>query len=143
MVGVAKPPNPEKYPQLSEDRSRFHQTAGDGNRNWYVINTAKDEICWGIGIKMPESEAEHQLFQNMEWGPKGSEDLTKEFRDVKCPIGGTMGEIFDATPMHLTSKVILAEKNFQTWYQGRTVLIGDGNIYEKNSSTVYGVFADV
>ncbi|KAF9170804.1 hypothetical protein BGX20_008474 [Mortierella sp. AD010] len=125
MVGVAKPSDPEKYPRLSEDRSRFHQVIGDGVCDWYVVNTGKDEICWGVVTKISESEAEHQLSQSMGWTPKETDDLINKFRETKCPIGGTMGDIFDATPMHLTSKVVLSEKIFETWYHGRTVLIGD------------------
>ncbi|KAF9993998.1 hypothetical protein BGZ80_007955, partial [Entomortierella chlamydospora] len=36
-----------------------------------------------------------------------------------------MKEILDATPKNLISKVFLEEKVFQTWYDGRSVLIGD------------------
>ncbi|KAF9100049.1 hypothetical protein BGX27_000493 [Mortierella sp. AM989] len=128
MVGVAKPPNPEKYPGLSEGRTRFHQVVGEGKRDWYVINTSKDEICWGIGLRVANSEAEVQHCQASEcseWGPEGIDAMANEFRDLECPLGGTMGEIFDATPKRLISKVCLAEKNFQTWFHGRTVLIGD------------------
>lgn len=45
---------------------------------------------------------------------------------MPCPWGGTIGEMIEDTPSHLISKVFLEEKNFKTWYNGRTVLIGDG-----------------
>ncbi|KAF9100052.1 hypothetical protein BGX27_000496 [Mortierella sp. AM989] len=136
MVGVAKTSNPDKYPQLSEGRTNFHQVVGENGRDWYVINTSKDEICWGIGIKIPESEIEAQQFRNSEWGPEGIDTMANEFRDSLCPIGGTMGEIFDATPKHLTSKVFLSEKNFETWFHGRTVLLGDGAVMAMQDAVV-------
>ncbi|KAF9996625.1 hypothetical protein BGZ79_009630 [Entomortierella chlamydospora] len=36
-----------------------------------------------------------------------------------------MKDIFDVTPRELICKVFLEEKVFQTWYHGRSVLIGD------------------
>jgi len=57
--------------------------------------------------------------------------MIKEYQDRPCPWGGTMGEIIEATPKNLISKVFLEEKFFKTWYHGRTVLIGDGEFLEK------------
>ncbi|KAF9992063.1 hypothetical protein BGZ80_008736, partial [Entomortierella chlamydospora] len=49
----------------------------------------------------------------------------KEYENFPCPYGGTMKDLFDTTPKHLISKIFLEEKVFQTWYHGRSVLIGD------------------
>ncbi|KAF9138597.1 hypothetical protein BG015_002325 [Linnemannia schmuckeri] len=38
----------------------------------------------------------------------------------------TVGDFYDRTPQELVSKVMLEEKVFETWYHGRTVLLGDG-----------------
>ncbi|KAI9242251.1 MAG: hypothetical protein BYD32DRAFT_403707 [Podila humilis] len=56
--------------------------------------------------------------------------MCKEVRHFKMPGGKdgkvmTVGDYIDRTPKHLISKVTLEEKVFQTWYGGRTVLIGD------------------
>ncbi|KAF9347663.1 hypothetical protein BGX26_000865, partial [Mortierella sp. AD094] len=53
------------------------------------------------------------------------DDMLNQFQDFPCAFGGTMKEIFDATPKNLILKVFLEEKVFQTWYNGRSVLIGD------------------
>ncbi|KAF9359792.1 hypothetical protein BGX26_011451 [Mortierella sp. AD094] len=107
MVGVASPPNPEKYPELSEGRSHFRLIIGENNES------------------MSESKAKEQHFRNSEWGPEAIGPMLEEFEDFPCAFGGTMKEIFDATPKNLISKVFLEEKVFQTWYHGRSVLIGD------------------
>ncbi|KAG0007593.1 hypothetical protein BGZ80_004479 [Entomortierella chlamydospora] len=108
MVGVSKPTNPEKYPQLAEKhRAYFRVTVGDNNDS----NKAKD-----------------LHFRNSEWGPESIDYILGQFQDFPCAFGGTMKEIFDATPKNLISKVFLEEKAFQTWYNGRSVLIGDGNV---------------
>ncbi|KAG0309245.1 hypothetical protein BGZ97_013123 [Linnemannia gamsii] len=36
-----------------------------------------------------------------------------------------LGDLMDLTPKELMSKVMLEEKVFETWYSGRTVLLGD------------------
>ncbi|KAG0005991.1 hypothetical protein BGZ80_002181 [Entomortierella chlamydospora] len=107
MVGTSKPPNPEKYPELKDSRCHFRVTIGDKNES------------------VPESSAKELQFRNSEWGPEAIESMLKDFEDFPCPYGGTMKDIFDATPKDLISKVFLEEKVFETWYHGRSVLIGD------------------
>ncbi|KAF9172705.1 hypothetical protein BGX21_004923 [Mortierella sp. AD011] len=126
MVGVSKPINPEKYPQLAEKyRSYFHVTIGENNDSCYLVTTLDNQISWGIQIQVPEGKAKEQQFRNSEWGPESVDEMLDQFQDFSCAFGGTMKEIFDATPRNLISKVFLEEKAFQTWYNGRLVLIGD------------------
>ncbi|KAF9355356.1 hypothetical protein BGX26_006672 [Mortierella sp. AD094] len=126
MVGVSSPLNPEKYPQLSEtNRTHFHVVVGDNNDTCYFATVPDNQICWGIQVQLPETKAKEQQFRNSEWGPESVDDMLKEYEDFPCPFGGTMKDILDATPKHLICKVFLEEKVFQTWYHGRTVLIGD------------------
>ncbi|KAF9090971.1 hypothetical protein BGX27_002108 [Mortierella sp. AM989] len=126
MVGVAKPQDVEKYPQFKDGFSRFLTVIGTNNRNWSALVTPNNEICWSIAVLLSETEAKDQQFRNSEWGSESNEMMIKEAQDYLCPLGGTMGEIIEATPKHLISKVFLEEKLFKTWYHGRTVLIGDG-----------------
>ncbi|KAG0231042.1 hypothetical protein BGX31_005654 [Mortierella sp. GBA43] len=126
MVGVAQPKDPEKYPQLKDPFSHFSVVVGEHGRNYAAVSVPDNQICWGLGIQLSVSEAKDQQFRNSEWGPESNEAMIKEFKDMPCPWGGTMGDMFDDTPKHLISKVFLEEKNFKTWYHGRTVLIGDG-----------------
>ncbi|KAF9995003.1 hypothetical protein BGZ65_009362, partial [Modicella reniformis] len=71
-------------------------------------------------------QAREQQFRNSEWGPDSNDVQLREFRDLPCPWGGKMSDILDSTPPKKISKVFIAEKLFKTWYNGRTVLIGDG-----------------
>lgn len=78
-----------------------------------------------------ESSKADESFRNSEWGPEAAESMCEEVRGFKVPGGKdgkvlTMGDIIDLTPKDLISKVMLEEKVFNTWYDGRTVLIGDG-----------------
>ncbi|KAG0065292.1 hypothetical protein BGZ90_001833 [Linnemannia elongata] len=60
-----------------------------------------------------------------EWGTESSDAIPDDWRKFPCPIGGTMGDLFDQTPREVVSKVVLEEKLYQTWYHGRVLLIGD------------------
>ncbi|KAF9347664.1 hypothetical protein BGX26_000866, partial [Mortierella sp. AD094] len=97
----------------------------DNSDSCYLVTAPDNQISWGIQIQIPESDAKEQNFRNSEWGPESIDDMLNQFQDFPCAFGGTMKDIFDATPKNLISKVFLEEKVFQTWYNGRSVLIGD------------------
>jgi hypothetical protein len=78
-----------------------------------------------------DSSKRNDSFRNSEWGPEAAEALAREVRPFKVPGGKdgiqlTLGEYVDRTPRHSMSKVMLEEIVFDTWYGGRTVLLGDG-----------------
>ncbi|KAF9354701.1 hypothetical protein BGX26_007464 [Mortierella sp. AD094] len=125
MVGVATPEDPEKYPQLKDETSNFAKVLGGASRGWGIFNLPNNQASWVLSIQLMSDEAREQQFRNSEWGPEANESMIKEFQDMPNPWGGTMGDLIEATPKHLISKVYLEEKIFKTWYHGRTVLIGD------------------
>jgi hypothetical protein len=77
-----------------------------------------------------ESVKKNDSFRNSAWGPEAAEAMCKEVRHFRLPGGKdgkaiTMGDLIDSTPKNSISKVMLEEKVFDTWYGGRTVLLGD------------------
>lgn len=90
------------------------------------MTTPDNTICWSLVVQLSESEARELQFNNAEWGPESIDAMYKDFENELCPFGGTMGDIMKYTPKDMISKVFLEEKNFTTWYGGRTVLLGDG-----------------
>ncbi|KAG0368416.1 hypothetical protein BGZ54_001990 [Gamsiella multidivaricata] len=136
LVGISEPQDPEKYPQLKDDFCHFAQILGHKGMGWSVISVPNNQICWGLGIQLSESDAKEQQFRNSEWGPESSEAMIQELRDLPCAWGGTMREIVDATPRNLISKVFLEAKLFSTWYHGRTVLLGDGAVNAMHDAVV-------
>ncbi|KAF9109075.1 hypothetical protein BGX27_008027 [Mortierella sp. AM989] len=125
IVGVATPLNPEKYPQLKEENASFNQVLYEGGANCYVISIPGNQISWGFGLQLSKSAVKEMHFRNSEWGPETNDTTLDRYRDLPCPLGGTMGDIFDATPKDLISKIFLEEKMFKTWYHDQTVLLGD------------------
>ncbi|ORZ26666.1 hypothetical protein BCR41DRAFT_384252 [Lobosporangium transversale] len=126
MVGVTDPLDPEKYPQLKDDFAHFTAILGKQRLSWGVVNVPGNQICWILLVQFDNADdAAEQRFRNSEWGPESTDAMVKEFRDALNPYGGTMGELIDATPKERQSKVFLEEKLFETWFHGRTVLVGD------------------
>ncbi|KAF9346091.1 hypothetical protein BGX26_002433 [Mortierella sp. AD094] len=125
IVGVATPSNPEKYPKLKEEHSSFNQVIYGDRGNCYVVTAPDNQISWGFGVQLPKSALKEVHFRNSEWAPEMKDTTLERYRDFPCPVGGTMGELFDATPKHLISKVFIEEKMFKTCYNSRSVLIGD------------------
>ena len=98
-----------------------------------MYSLSKRRFSWSLSIQFAnEAEADiHRRRKHDEWNNTGAGEATigemmNEFRRFASPYGGTMGELMDATSSDVTSKVFLEYKMFETWYHGRTVLIGDG-----------------
>jgi len=75
---------------------------------------------------MMDSEENDPNFRNAEWGPESIESMIKQVSHHKIPFGDTLGDLIEATPRDLISRVLLEEKCFETWHHQRTVLLGDG-----------------
>ncbi|KAF9918209.1 hypothetical protein BX616_009927 [Lobosporangium transversale] len=127
MVGVSNPQDPGKYPVLKEPTSNFSRVIGDGTPHSYnTVTVPGNRICWGMTVQLDTSKSiEGTMFKNEEWGPKANESMIEEIRNFPSHFGGAIGDLIDATPSNMISRVFLEEKLFETWYHERTVLIGD------------------
>lgn len=74
--------------------------------------------------------AASSVYRSRDWGAEAAEAMCKAVRGFKVPGGKTgqqtLGEYIDRTPKDCIGKVRLEEVVFETWYNGRAVLIGDG-----------------
>ncbi|KAG0019609.1 hypothetical protein BGZ81_009674 [Podila clonocystis] len=132
LVGQTKVLDPEEFPDLKEEESRFSSVFGSGDKYSLVTGITKNnKVCYMVLLYLDKQlSKEHATFQNSEWGPEAAEAMCKEVRHFLVPGGKdgktlTLGDYFDRTPKGLISKVMLEEKVFDTWSDGRTVLLGD------------------
>ncbi|KAF9346516.1 hypothetical protein BGX26_001959 [Mortierella sp. AD094] len=127
MVATTNPVDPEKYPCVSDDRALFQRVISRGDPfTWHTCNMPDNKICWGVILQVESTAASRDaLFRNSDWGSEGDEGVMHSAFDKVTPIGGTVRDLFEASPKEEISKVFLEEKLFETWYHGRTVLIGD------------------
>ncbi|KAG0084471.1 hypothetical protein BGZ93_005224 [Podila epicladia] len=135
LVGQTVPLDPEEFPELKGDTAQVHNILGVSTMcTWVTATTKQNTVCWMvIHFLDKESSKRNDSFRNSEWGSEATEALAREVRPFKVPGGKggavrTLGEYVDKTPKHLMSKVMLEEIVFDTWYSGRTVLLGDGGI---------------
>ncbi|KAF9315984.1 hypothetical protein BG003_002444 [Podila horticola] len=112
LVGHTEVLDPEAFPDLSLPYSKFNTVLGI------------------VQFLTKETSKQHDSFRNSEWGLEAADAMCKEVRHFKVPGGKegtitTIGDLIERTPKHLISKVMLEEKIFNTWFGGRTVLLGD------------------
>lgn len=87
-----------------------------------------------------ETSKENDAFRNSEWGQEAAQAMCEEVKDFPIITGQgktfTLQDMMDRTPKELISKVMLEEKVFKTWYDRRTVLIGDGKLLDRQGGHV-------
>ncbi|KAF9170439.1 hypothetical protein BGX20_008958 [Mortierella sp. AD010] len=124
MVGTTVPQDPEKYPILKDDYSHLFVVVAEGKpHSWTVITIPGNRFCFGVVIQLGDKEKD-ETFRNSEWGPELIDSMIAQVADHKVPFG-TLGDLIQATPRELISKVYLEEKLFETWNHDRIALIGD------------------
>ncbi|KAG0089165.1 hypothetical protein BGZ93_009999 [Podila epicladia] len=132
LVGQTVELDPEEFPELKEEYCQFHSVLGQSTLcTWVTFTTKQNTLCWMV-INFLDKEAAkiNDSFRTSEWGPEAAEALAREVRMFKVPGGKdgkvlSLGDYIDKTPRGLMSKVMLEEIVFDTWYGGRTVLLGD------------------
>ncbi|KAG0024980.1 hypothetical protein BGZ82_010279 [Podila clonocystis] len=132
LVGQTVPLDPEEFPLLKEDRAQNNNVLGISTMCTYpdfVVDHLHHKAKHGV-LGDKDSAKRNDSFRCSEWGPEAAEALAREVRPFKVPGGKdgkvlTLGEYVDRTPRHLMAKVMLEEIVFDTWYGGRTVLMGD------------------
>lgn len=129
LVGTSNPLDSTKHPDIVREDCIFTQVIGKGTSyTWSEFNMLEHRVCWVVTKQLTSLEESEELkFRNSEWGPEHNAAMINEVKDFKVPIAGTLGNLIDATPPELISRVFLEDKLFETWTHGRTVLIGDGN----------------
>ncbi|KAG0368960.1 hypothetical protein BC939DRAFT_503881 [Gamsiella multidivaricata] len=127
MVGTTDPLDPEKYPCIKSGISSFQRVINNGDPyTWHTVNMRDNRLCWGIIVQIESGSASRDaMFRNSEWGSDADDSLMQKTYEYTTPVGGVIRDLINATPKENMSKTFLEEKLFETWYHGRTVLIGD------------------
>ncbi|KAG9066820.1 hypothetical protein KI688_012732 [Linnemannia hyalina] len=126
VVGTTAALSTEKYPCLKDETSNFAVCIADGKpHSWTIITVPGERIAWGFVIQLSPEEVKAAV-ANAEWKPESIDTTISKIVHHKVPYGGTIGDLVDATPKDLISKVYLEDKLFETWNHGRVALLGDG-----------------
>ncbi|KAF9113491.1 hypothetical protein BGX27_001445 [Mortierella sp. AM989] len=124
LVGVTNDLGSDFHEHLKDPFTHNSLMIGQGTPyTWSTYTIPGNRICWHIQVQLDgytRDEANH----DSGWNPESKDTMIKEVRDLKTPYG-TIGSLIDHTDKDKISKVFLEDKLFDTWYHGRTVLIGD------------------
>ncbi|KAF9158791.1 hypothetical protein DFQ26_007255 [Actinomortierella ambigua] len=124
ILGVTKPL--ENEPVLYESPAKLRCLMGTREKPYIVtlLPIGKGRLAWFIRGKLLEAEFHDQeSFRFTEWDNDTIHDIVKDLEHLPLVLGGTVGNLIKNTDK--ISRVMLEDKWFTTWYEGRTVLVGD------------------
>ncbi|KAF9918509.1 hypothetical protein FBU30_000164 [Linnemannia zychae] len=126
VVGTTDELDPVKYPGVNLEDSESYYIIGDKKTpySWVTFIVPGNKICWSVIIQVGITEIADDQFRSSDWVPQQNQKFLDSIRHFKTPYG-TMGDLFDVTPIERVSKVYFEDMLFETWNHGRTVLIGD------------------
>ncbi|KAG0257520.1 hypothetical protein BGZ95_005215 [Linnemannia exigua] len=131
LVGQTRVLTPEEFPDVALEECQFRNVVGDNRPYaWSTFTTKANTVCWICILYLDdESSKENDSFRNSEWGTEAAMAMADKVRDFPVVSGGdrqlTLGDLIDWTPKEFISKAMQEEKVFKTWYDCRTVLLGD------------------
>ncbi|KFH67359.1 hypothetical protein MVEG_06093 [Podila verticillata NRRL 6337] len=129
LIGQTEPLDTNVYKDLLREDSPFQCVVGKGRYSWTTFITKQNTICWLVVLSLDKkTKKDHDNFRTSEWGVREIFNILQQVEKFPIPNGGgdkTLRNLFDKTRLPHTTKVILEEKVFKTWYHRRTVLLGD------------------
>ncbi|KAF9165964.1 hypothetical protein DFQ26_009014 [Actinomortierella ambigua] len=127
ILGVTEPLEDLPMPVSEDKQGTFMLTIlpkEEGDLFVYVIALEGMRLGWRLAGQFLSAQVQsEENFRFSEWGSDDINVLVKDLSDRTAPIVGTVGKLFDSTKQ--ISRIMLEEKKFDIWYEGRTVLMGD------------------
>ncbi|KAF9365595.1 hypothetical protein BGX34_009318 [Mortierella sp. NVP85] len=126
LVGVSEPLDPSEHEMLRRETCDFEIVIPKSDPFYAIyMPLPGNRVSWAVIHNVPRAEAKDGEARLSEWGPEASVEMANFVRHQPSPFKGTLGDIIDKTDKDLISKIALEEKYFETWYNGRVVLLGD------------------
>ncbi|KAF9338618.1 hypothetical protein BGZ91_008373 [Linnemannia elongata] len=126
LVGVSEPFDPKDHEMLRRETSDFEIVIPKSDPFYAIyMPLPGDRVSWAVIHNVPKANAKEGEARFSEWGPEATAEMINFVRHQPSPFKCTLGEVIDRTPKHLISKIMLEEKYFESWYNGRVVLLGD------------------
>ncbi|KAG0277859.1 hypothetical protein BGZ95_005203 [Linnemannia exigua] len=126
LVGVSEPFDPKDHEMLRRDTCDFEIVIPKSDPFYSIyMPLPGDRVSWAVIHNVPKASAKEGEARFSEWGPEATTEMINFVRHQPSPFKCTLGEVIDRTPKHLISKIMLEEKYFESWYNGRVVLLGD------------------
>ncbi|KAG0296806.1 hypothetical protein BGZ97_004443 [Linnemannia gamsii] len=126
LLGTTDALDPVKYPGVLKEDSEGYYVVGDKYTpyTWTMFTVHGNRICWNVVVQLGITDIADEQFRTSDWVPQQNQKYMDSIRHFVTPYG-TLGDLFDATPIEQVSKVYFEDQLFETWNHERTVLIGD------------------
>ncbi|KAF8933083.1 hypothetical protein BGZ52_008639 [Haplosporangium bisporale] len=127
ISGCTKPLDPEKFPVLLDTMSEIQsvQLPGKPYTIWFMP-LLDNRIAWDIARDVPKTSIRQGESSKVNiWRPEDIEEVLNAVKDYDCPYGGKIGDLLDTTPPEQMYMYMSEERCWETWFGGRTVLLGD------------------
>ncbi|KAF9099989.1 hypothetical protein BGX29_006845, partial [Mortierella sp. GBA35] len=130
LTAQTRPLDPAMFPELSEPGCRFNNVVSHNKPYSWMTFTGKDNIVnWSVVQYLNKETSElNDTFRSTDWGSGLAEAMCREVQHFPIPGGNgklTLADLIVHTPRDQIAKVTLEEKVFESWYGGRTVLLGN------------------
>ncbi|GJJ78517.1 hypothetical protein EMPS_10876 [Entomortierella parvispora] len=127
LMGTTSPLDAEEYPFVESKNAVYNHIVGGGsNFSWSEFNVGEKRVCWIVVLQQTSlSPAEAKRLRNSEWSTNVSEETLDVIKNLRVPGGRSIGDLVVSTPDGEVCRVFLEDQVYETWYHGRTVLIGD------------------
>ncbi|KAG0055504.1 hypothetical protein BGZ83_008380 [Gryganskiella cystojenkinii] len=129
LVGVSKPLDPTNHEMLRRDTCDFEIVIPKMDPFYAIyMPLPGNRVSWAVIHNVEKAEAKSGEAKYSEWGSgsDASQEMADFVRHQRSVFEGmNLGDIIDQTPKELMSRIMLEEKFFETWYNGRVVLLGD------------------
>ncbi|KAG0243115.1 hypothetical protein BGW41_002977 [Actinomortierella wolfii] len=90
----------------------------------YVLDFDDGRLGWRLsGPSLTRYAKDEAKFRFSEWDSESIDGLKIQLADAPAPIVGTIGQLFEHSKS--ISRIMLEDRFYETWWHGRTVLIGD------------------
>ncbi|KAK5810292.1 hypothetical protein F5H01DRAFT_38749 [Linnemannia elongata] len=130
LTAQTYPLDPVQFPELSEPGCHYNNIVAQNKPYSWMTFTGKDNIvCWSVIQYLNKETSElNDTFRSTDWGSGLAEAMCREVQHFPIPGGNgklTLADLIVNTPRDQIAKVTLEEKVFESWYGGRTVLLGN------------------
>ncbi|KAF8985956.1 hypothetical protein BGZ46_000042 [Entomortierella lignicola] len=127
ISGCTKPLDPEKYPVLVDAMSEIQSVQlPDKPYTIWFIPLLDNRIAWNITRDVDKTAIRQgEASKVNQWRPEELETMLDAVKDFECPYGGRVSDIIETTPPETMYLHMSEERSCETWYGGRTVLVGD------------------
>ncbi|KAG0199542.1 hypothetical protein BGX28_007238, partial [Mortierella sp. GBA30] len=108
-VGVAENLDPKTYPVIRDKYCEFMACLSKNDPySWWLIPLTNNRVGWMIVHDIRDRNMNASC--KPEWSPVDTLKMCNRTRHFRCPYGGTMGDIIDATPQSAISQIMLEDK---------------------------------